>query len=404
MMGIRNSMKQTHMKKHNTIILVIILAVGTLTQVCTDMYTPSLPAIAHYFHADVGQAQFTMTALMLGMTLTCLLYGPLSEVIGRRLTLILGIFIAIVGAAICLFAHSITILQLGRFIQGCGLGACSTLWRSIFRDTYSGDELASVSSYLTNFILLSVVLAPIMGGYFEQYFNWQTTFIVLLAWSVIVLAMVAFLFKETGQHHGKHRLNIKFIVSTYRELLTTRSFMGFTFCSLLTFGGLFAWLTAGSVVLIKGAGMQPVSFGWLSIITGLAMALGGTLNGKFVKQIGSRIMMQWGWALMTLAGTLLFSGYYVFGITVWSVLAPAVIFIFGSTLVFANAFSNAFLDIGHIAGYGGALYSGIQLMGGVVFSAILSHLNASNPVPMAGMFIASGVLAWMVYKFVAAHQ
>ena len=388
------------MKKHPIMTLAIILLVGTLTQICTDMYIPSLPAIAQHFHVSVGASQATMSLFILGVAVTGLIYGYLSEIIGRRSTLIIGILVGTAGALLCLFAQSIGALQLGRFIQGCGLGACSALWRSIFRDTYSGDELARVTSYLINFVLISVVAAPFIGGYIEEYSSWQTTFIVLSAWSLLVLAIVAIKFKETGQHHGKHRANIKFMLSTYGELLRCRSFMGFTVCSLLSYGGLFTWLTSGPVVLIKGAGIAPVFFGWLTILTGLSMAIGGTVNGKLVKRVGSTKMMKIGWSIMAVAGALMILGYYPWGENVTTVLIPAIIFIFGSTLTFANAFAKAFENIGHIAGYGGGLYSAVQLLGGAIFAAILSHLSTTNQLPMGALFMASGVLSWVVFKAV----
>ena len=388
------------MKKNQMSILVIILLVGTLTQICTDMYIPSLAAIAKHFQVSVGSSQATMSLFILGVGLTSLIYGPLSEIMGRRGALTIGILIAILGALICFFSPNIRTLQLGRFIQGCGLGSCAALWRSIFRDTYSGDELARIGSYFTNFVLLSVILAPFIGGYIEQYTNWRVTFIVLSAWSFIVLAAVVFVFQETGAHHGKHRSSPKFILSAYGELLRCRNFMGFLACSFLSYGGLFAWLTAGPIVLIKDVGITPVFFGWLSIITALAMGGAGTLNGKIVKKVGSKYMIQVGLGIMTIAGILILLGYFLWGVNLYDVFIPCMIFIFGSTLVFSNAFSNAFANIGHIAGYGGGLYAGIQLAGGALFSAILSHLNTTNQLPMGLLFIASGLLAWITFKIV----
>lgn len=392
------------MKKHSFSILLIILLVGTLTQISTDMYIPSLPAIAHHFHTPIGASQLTMSLFIFGVALSGLFYGYLSEVIGRRLTLLIGIAIAIAGALICLFASSIHMLQVGRFIQGCGLGATSALWRSIFRDTYAGDELAKMGSYLANVVLISVILAPFIGGYIQQYANWHMVFAVLTGWSLLVLAIIFLTFKETGQHHSKQRAKPKFMLKTYGELLRNRNFMGYTLCSFLSYGGLFTWLTAGPVVLIKGVGISPVLFGWLSIITGAAMALSGTVNGKLVKQVGSRKMMQIGWAIMTIAGALMMGGYYLWGIDLYTVLVPSVVFIFGSILTFVNVFSNAFEGIGHIAGYGGGLYSSIQLIGGAVFAAILSHLSTSNQLPMSLLFMGSGILAWVVFKTIVPKQ
>lgn len=392
------------MEQRNFNILLIILSAGTLTQICTDIYLPSLPSISNYFNVGIGQVQLTMSLLILGVAVSGLVYGPLSEVYGRQKTLLAGIAIAMLGSMICFIAPNIFTLQIGRLLQGCGLGACSALWRSIFRDTYSGDEMARIGSYLANVILISVILAPFLGGYIEHYGKWQYTFAFMLVWSFIVLILVAYLYKETNTNSSKKKLSISYINSNYRALFRSFRFMGFTLCSFLTYGGLFAWLTAGPAILIKGVGISPIVFGWLSIITGLAMALGGTVNGKFVKKIGSYVMMQVGWLIMITAGIAMLVMTSLWSISVITVLIPGVIFIFGSTLIFANAFANAFEDIGHIAGFAGGVYSGIQLMGGALFSAILSHINSISVIPLAILFICSGLLSWGCFRLLSSKR
>jgi hypothetical protein len=134
------------------------------------------------------------------------------------------------------------------------------------------------------------------------------------------------------------------------------------------------------------------------------MAVGGTLNGKIVHRVGSQHMMQIGFVIMTLAGIFMLCGYYFWGINGYVVLIPSLILIFGSALTFSNAFSNAFEDIGHIAGYGGGLYSGIQLAGGAFFSAILSHLSTQNQLPMGFLFMASGLLAFLAFRSIVPRS
>ena len=382
----------------NRIMLFVTLMIGTLTQMCTDMYTPSIPAISQAFHSSVGQAQLTMTWLLLGIVVTGLIYGPLSEVIGRRYTILLGVGISLTGTLLCGCAHTLLTLQIGRLIEGIGLGACATLWRSILRDSYSGKELASISSFLTNVIILSVIVAPLLGGYFQQYLSWRVTFIFLFVWSVFIMYVVYAHFKETGKHHGRHRLNIGFIRAAYAELFRSKTFLGYSLCALLSYGGLFSWITVGSTLLIHGAGIQPVTFGWLTILFGGAMALGGTVNGKWVKRLGTHTMIQVGWSLMFIAGVILLVTHLWFGITVMDIVIPVMLFIFAASFIFPNVFAGAFHSIGHIAGYGGALYSSIQLAGGMLFSAVLSHLSSSSSVPLAWTFMLSGGLSWGFYR------
>ncbi len=385
------------MKKNNTLLLILLL-MGTLTQISADIYTPSLAAIAHAFHATLGQVQLTMTWFIFGVAITGLIYGPLSEGIGRRSTIMIGLVIALIGTVFCLVAKNIIWLQMGRLIQGLGLGATSALWRSIFRDAYSGEEMARVASFLTNMIVVSVILAPFLGGYIQQYAGWHFVFIVLFMWIAFVLLTVVFLFKETGTHHGKHRLNAMFMFQAYRELLTSRLFMGMSISVLLTYGGLFTWITAGPIILIHGAKISPVVFGYLCILIGFSYVLGSTINSRCIKKEGIHFMLKVGWLIMFLAGLLTLLGYFIAGINVYVVLLPAFFFVLGTTFVFANAIAVAFTPFGHIAGYCGSLYSCIQLLGGVLFTALSSYFNTNSQLPMAWMFMASGLLAWVVFR------
>jgi DHA1 family bicyclomycin/chloramphenicol resistance-like MFS transporter/DHA1 family 2-module integral membrane pump EmrD-like MFS transporter len=251
-------------------------------------------------------------------------------------------------------------------------------------------------------MIASVILAPFLGGYFEHYFGWRSNFFFLFVWLMLVMLVICFVYKETGQHHGKHRLNLSFMLSAYKALLTSRSFIGFALCAFLTYGGFFAWVTAGPIVLIHGAKISPVLFGWLAIINGLIIITAGNLNGKLVKRMTSRKMMQIGWLIMVVGGLLELVGYYLYGTTLYSVLIPVVIAMFGSMLIFPNSFANAFANVEHIGGYAGALYSGIQLLGGVVFSGIISHLDNSTQLPIAWVIMVSGILSFIMYKLVAS--
>lgn len=392
------------MTQHNKLILLIIVLSATLMQISTDIYTPSLPSIAHGLNTTLGQAQLTISWFMIGIAITTLLYGPISEVIGRRWTITIGNCIAIGGTLLCLNALNIEMLQVGRLIQGIGLGAAAALWRSIFRDTYSGPTMAKVGSYLTNIIIASVIAAPFLGGYLEQYLGWRYTFIFLLCWIIIVTLIITFLFKESGQHHGKHRLNFKFIWKAYGELLSSRQFMGLSLCVSLSYGGLFSWITASPVILIHGHNILPVIFGYLMILTGIAMAVGGLINGKLVHKFNTEALLTFGWSLMLIAGILLVMSKYIWGITIYDIMIPGMIFIFGNSFIFPNAVAAAFTPFGHIAGYAGSLYSGIQILGGVVFSAYLSHLNTSSQLPMAGMFIASAIFSWIGFKLIVKSR
>ena len=388
------------MLSENTNTMVIIIFVATLTQVATDIYTPSIPAIASHFESTLGYVQLTMSFFLAGLAIFNLIYGPLSEGIGRRLTLVIGILIALCGTLLCIYADSINLLLVGRFIQGAGLAACTALWRSIFRDLYDTKAMAKISGYLVAGITVSLILSPLIGGFIQQYIGWRANFIVLLVWMLIVLLVLVLLFKESSLHHGAHRLNLRFLVGSYVEILSNRSFVTFSLMSFLCYGALLSWLTAGPVILIRGVGIPPSIFGILMIITGITTGVSGIIGGKITHKFQLISIVMMGLGLIVFAGVFLIIAYYMIGLNLIAIMVSALLFIIGSTFVFMNCFALGFKDVGHIAGYAGSLYACIQMLGGVCFTAVLGNLSTYSPVPMGLMFIGCGILSFLVYKLI----
>ena len=124
----------------------IILFLCILPQAATDLYLPSLAAMAHYFSVNIDLAEWSIALYMIGMAASQLLYGPLSEGLGRKKPLLLGLIISFIGCLLCLFAQNIETLLLGRLLQGFGAGACSCLFRAMLRDLFKGELLVKYNA------------------------------------------------------------------------------------------------------------------------------------------------------------------------------------------------------------------------------------------------------------------
>lgn len=257
------------------ILFVIILLIGCLSQFASDIYAPSLPSIATLLKAPINLVQFSMAIYMLGVSLSLLVYGPVSEGIGRKVPVITGLVIFLIGSLLCLFAKNIDMLLIGRFIQGLGAGGGAGLWRAIFRDVYSGKELAKYASYLTILVMIIIPAAPAFGGYLDHLLSWRSIFAALSIYSVIAIMTVIFYFKETSRHHHFEKLKFSYIKKTFRLLLSNRVFMGISISVFFTYGATFAWFVTGPVLLIKVVGISSLTFGWLSFLGGgIAFSLG----------------------------------------------------------------------------------------------------------------------------------
>ncbi len=387
------------------ILFPIILFVACSAQIASDIYSPSLPAIANSLHTSISNAQFTMAIYMLGLAVSQLFYGALSEGLGRKTPLIVGLLIFILGNLVSFFAPSITVLIMARFIQGCGAGASSALWRSIFRDSFEGEELAKYGSYFAILVTFIVPAAPALGAYLEKYFNWRASFAFLSLYALITLLMVVLCFKETSKHHHLERLKPIFIATSFKQILISPIFMGYTVCTFLCYGAFFSWFSVGPILLIKIVGMSPVEFAWITLFAGgFATALGGWVNGRLVTQLGRAKMLRMGFSIMCMAGILMLMGESQFGVNSLAIVVPMILFYFGVTFIWPSAFAGAFGPFGKMAGYAGALYGFMQISGASVIGTLVSYLPHQNQIPLALVFISASLLAWIIFEKIVYVQ
>jgi predicted MFS family arabinose efflux permease len=295
-------------------------------------------------------------------------------------------------------AENIHTLYWGRLIQGCGLAACAALWRSIVRDAYpSSKAMAQVGGYLSCCFTAAVMIGPFIGGWLQHYVNWHANFLALLLWTIVVIGCVVFILQESHTASSKHRFTLRFLVQSYGELIRNRLFMTFSAISFFSYGGLLAWLTSGPVIIIHQLGFSPAVFGCLLLLSGLSTGLGGVAGSRMAQHHPLLRSFITGLGLMILAGLVIVTSHLTIGDNIYSIMISAILYAFGSTLIFLNCFALGFEDVGHIAGYASSLYASIQLLGGVVSTWLMAHISSHDSLPMGLMFILSGGISILVY-------
>lgn len=381
-----------------TLIFSIVILLACLPQIATDIYTPSLPAIAQAFGINIDVVQWSIAVYVFGAAGSQLIYGPLSEGIGRRTPLLIGLIIFLVGSIICVLSPNIELLITGRFIQGLGAGACAALWRSIFRDTFHGPELSKYASYSTLIVMFILPSAPVLGGYLQHTLGFRSAFVFLTLYCVATLIFLPYL-QETNKHHHKNRLKKAFILATFKDTLSHPIFMGYASCALITFTAFFAWVAVGPVLLITHLGVTPVAFGWMScLIVGCGMGISSVLNSIFVKHFGVATMLRLGWGLSIFSGVLLIMCYILWNMTVITIILPVFIFYTGVFFIWPNIFSAAFEHMGSVAGYAGAIYGCMQMIGGALITAIIAYLPDATPLPLGIIYIVGCGSAWLWFE------
>jgi len=385
--------------KNTVLFFIFLFIISCLGQVASDIYLPALPAIRNALGTTTHLVQFSIAVFMFGFAVSHLVYGPISDSVGRKKPLIIGILICIIGTFLCQYATSIHPFLLGRLLQGAGAGAGAALFRSILRDVYSGDHLAKVSSIFAVSRVFLLASSPLIGGYLLHFFGWRSCFLFLNIYAGISLIGSILVMKETNKYMHLHSSQISYIAKNAWTLISSPIFMGYSFCILLAFGGILAWITTLPIILQEVVGLTPVEFGWVSAIAGLFFIVGGFANAMLVTRFGLDKMLKVGLAIMLLAGLIMLV-FGLFGdINTFVIMFPVVIYILGTSMIFSNAYAGAFHPFPKIAGTAGAIFGFLQIIGGAISSMIMSFVHAYNQIPLSLALIASSVLAFIVVVF-----
>lgn len=391
-----------HKKWTIRFLLIASVAAGTMA---ADMYVPSLPSIVQSLHTSTQAVKWTITIYLLGFASLQLVYGPLSDRFGRKPVLLLGFVIGISGSFLCSIAGNITLLLLGRLIQGMGVGSYATLIRSIAQDIYHGEpeNLSKAISSLAMIFSIAPIVAPVFGGYLQQYWGWHSVFIVFCVYLTLIGVLVYFQLPETHLQRDRHALHLPKLLALYTKMLCTPSFIVFSILSGVSFGGIIAYYAISPFLYQTKLGLSAVQYGWLALATAMALLASRALNVLLAKRWGIPARLKIGLfflcvgpIIMTILALL---DYFSIAVIVF----PYVLFMLGSGIVLPNAMVCALNEFNHAKGSAAGLFSLCQLCSVFAMSVIASHLSNQSQIGLALLLLISTLLAQGLYLFYTKH-
>jgi len=380
-------------KFYITTYLLLLISLG---YVATDIYLPSLPALSVYFHASDNEVQMTLFSYLLSFSLAPLVFGPLSDHMGRKKILLVGVAIGTLATFGCLFAQNIIWLIISRFLQGIGMGAVLISSRAAVSDLFTGKALAKQWSFMTMLMPLILAIAPTIGGVLQQNFQWQAVFIFLICYMLLVLICVA-LTPESLKNPSNEKASQ--IFSKYRSHLKNRLFLIFGVNYVLPSLGFFAYLTVSPFLFQEIIGLSPVAYGSLALYVGGTILVTGYINLKLVHHFLVTQILYLGASLIVLAGCLLIFFHIADILTTWSLLFPSLIFFTCMPLCVANAASKSLSLVHSNFGAATALLTTIQFLVGALGSFIFSLISDETALSLAICFIFIGALSLINLKY-----
>lgn len=383
--------------------IALLAAIVAIAPMSIDMYLPGLPELQRHFGADAASAQLTLSAYFIGMALSQLVYGPVSDRYGRRPPLLFGIGLYVLASLGCVFATDIGALIALRCLQALGGAAGMVIVRAMVRDCYPPQEMARISSMLLLVMGVAPILAPTVGGQILVLFGWQAIFVVLVLYGAACWAGVALSLKETIRER-QPSLDLADVARAYLRMLRHRRFMGYALAGGIAQAGMFAYIAGSSFVFIDIYGLTPNHYAWMFGANAFGLIAAAQINARLLCRVRSERLLQAALAANALGGILLTAAAATgFG---GLPLILLLLFMTISSLGFSfpNSTAAAMAPFGDRAGTASALLGTLQSVFAAVSSAVLGHLHDGTPVPMTAVMAVCGIAAVGILRSVAGRS
>lgn len=384
--------------KPNFEFIALMAALMSIVALAIDALLPAIAKIGISINSlDATDNQLLITMIFLGLGIGQLFFGPLSDCYGRKPMVYAGFVVFTTASIICVLAPSLEVMIIGRILQGIGLSAPRTIAISIIRDTYKGDYMAKVMSFVTAFFILIPVVAPAIGKAIMDVFGWEAIFYLQLLFALVI--GIWFWLRQPETLHPEYKIPFSshVFVDGLKELVKYKETLAFTIVSGLITGSFLVYLSASQHVFEDQYGLVeefPYIFAGLAISIGLATFLNGTLVLKF------------GMRKLAFTALIFFSGFAILYVYLfWNSDNPSLIVLltflsvqfFCLGFVWGNLRSIAMEPIGHIAGIGAAITGFISTLLSIPIAAYVGSFVQETVLPMFIGLAICGLLSLGVF-------
>ncbi len=374
--------------------IALMALIMSLAALSIDAVMPALPMIGRDLAADDNSRQLVIGSFMLGMALAQVLFGPLSDSLGRKPILIFGMILFGLGCLISIWAPTFEAMILGRLTQGIGAAAPRVLAVAIVRDRFEGRQMAKIVSMIMTVSILVPVFAPLVGQGVLTVTGWRGIFWLALGMGGVMIAWAGLRLPETLSDAHRHPLSFRRVGRALVEVLTHRVVIAYLLAAACLFSAFVGYLTSAQQIFQETyglGGLFPIAFGGLAGSIGLA----AFVNSRIVVLMGMRRLVYMalfgmiGLAVAFAGLALLFNGVPPMWLT-FVVLVPM---FFCHGMLFGNLNALAMQPMGHIAGSAAAVIGTVVTAISATVGSLIGQAYDGTILPLALSFAGFGILA-----------
>ncbi|MGB1310824.1 MAG: multidrug effflux MFS transporter [Leucothrix sp.] len=381
---------------------IALMALTTsLVALTVDGMLPALPDIGKDLGvSDPNAPQLVISMVFLGMAIGQLIFGPLSDSLGRKPSLYIGMMVFIAGCLMAAFANSFEMMIAARITQGIGASGPRIIPMALIRDEYQGRGMARIMSLIMMVFILVPMLAPLLGQVVIYYADWRAIFTCFWVLAVVLLIWFACRQPETLPSEKRKPLNVKNIVNGFKEVLKNRIALGYTLSMGMLSGPFIAYLAMAQPILQEqyGLGLKfPAYFAVLSLSIGVA----SYLNSRLVMKWGMRLLSFWSLVSIIVISSVFALAIWLVGSQppLWLFMGYMVVILFFNGVLFGNITSMAMEPLGHVAGVGAAVVGSLSTFISVPFGILVGQSYTGSVMPLVIGFAACCATALWFMKW-----
>ncbi|HIF9310704.1 TPA: Bcr/CflA family efflux MFS transporter [Photobacterium damselae] len=285
--------------KQQKIALFLVVSISFLMGIGIDLYVPSLPDMAHFYHANISYIQLTISLYLLGYGLGQIILGSLSDSYGRRKIFIASSMVFSISSMLCIVSDSIIYLNLFRFLQGLAIAGLASGMRAIIVDLFSGLELKKMANYFALSWAIGPIVAPFIGANLADKFGWQANFYLFTVYGIILFFVCTLLFEESNKNiihfNAKNFTTNLAIIITNKEFTLLSIIYGLSYSTVLIFN------TVGPYLIEVKLNYSILFYGNLAMFLGCAYFIGTMINRYLIIRYDNKSILQSGIILSSIS-------------------------------------------------------------------------------------------------------
>jgi MFS transporter, DHA1 family, multidrug resistance protein len=386
--------------------IALVAALTAMVAMSIDAMLPALGIISTELGAAHPNDRHLIILLFFGgLSIGTLVFGAVSDSIGRKSSIYIGMLFYLVGALLCFSATSFTMLIVGRIIQGFGAASPRVVSMAMVRDGAKGADMARIMSYVMSVFMLVPIIAPSIGQLVLLYGDWRMIFLGFIVMGALVTLWLHFRQDETLPIEKRTAFHASVLWDSAKEVVSNPIALGYTLANGFIFAGFNIFLATSQQVIGEQYAQGTMFPIWFACLAG-GIAIAMILNGRYVRQIGLQRISHWAtiaflinWVTV-LAVCWLTQGHPPFPL----LMVFFFISFFCSGMTFGNYQAMALEPMGHIAGMAAAISGAMSSLMAILFGGLAARYYDGSITPIALSFVVYAALAYATIRWAEANR